>query len=60
MNRAAHEVQTRWLESRQPEDRTSNERMSVGRTVFGWIKGLSVHLPGFEFVFIHNPLSSCR
>lgn len=38
MNRAAHEVQTRWLESRQPEDSTSNERMSVGRTVFGWIK----------------------
>ncbi|HFH2546686.1 TPA: hypothetical protein ACGJN3_003746 [Klebsiella aerogenes] len=25
MNRTAHEVQTRWLESRQPEDRTGNE-----------------------------------
>ena len=25
MNRTAHEVQTRWLESRQPEDRTCNE-----------------------------------
>lgn len=25
MNRTAHEVQTRWFESRQPEDRTGNE-----------------------------------
>lgn len=25
MNRTAHEVQTRWLESRRPEDRTGNE-----------------------------------
>lgn len=25
MNRTAQEVQTRWLESRQPEDRTGNE-----------------------------------
>ncbi|EGB2672719.1 hypothetical protein ACM9ZQ_19060 [Escherichia coli] len=25
MNRTAHQVQTRWLESQQPEDRTGNE-----------------------------------
>ncbi|HDT4319808.1 TPA: hypothetical protein QHN47_004892 [Klebsiella aerogenes] len=25
MNRTAHEVQTCWLESRQPEDRTTSE-----------------------------------
>ena len=25
MNRTAHEAQTRWLESLQPEDRTGNE-----------------------------------
>ena len=29
MNRTAHGVQTRWLESRQPEDRTANEAEKI-------------------------------
>ncbi|MNB66341.1 hypothetical protein D3C81_169140 [compost metagenome] len=41
MNRRAHEVQTRWLESRQPSQRTGNEaitfRTSAGRVICGWL-----------------------
>ncbi|HAV1840569.1 TPA: hypothetical protein JG919_003858 [Enterobacter hormaechei subsp. steigerwaltii] len=50
MNRTAHEVQTRWLESRQPDDRNGNEaeKFSDER----WEKGLRLD----KSLSVHNQL----
>lgn len=59
MNKTAHEVQTRWLESRQPNERNGNEAEKFSDEC--WVKGLrldkspSAHYQLLMETIITNP-----
>lgn len=57
MNRTAHEVQTRWLESRQPEARTGNEAEKFSDEC--WKNGLRLDKRG-QFGYPHVMAGAVR